>query len=117
MVQQLVISSQLFNLTLTNIKNEIDIWDSIAMLSFSLFNNLLCNALPIFLWWKKNVLPIKSSASKLGIGLIIDGSASSCLNLIKTVGTFRICVLEPSEDTVDVPTPLFLCQVCDWDWL
>ena len=40
------------------------------------------------------VLPIKSSGSNSDIGLMIDGSASSCLDLIKTVGTLQISFLD-----------------------
>ena len=44
---------------------------------------------------KRNVLPIRSAGSKVGIGLDPDGSSSS-LDVMKTVGVF--CVDEkPSE--------------------
>ena len=38
------------------------------------------------------------------MGLIMDGPASSCLDLMKTVGTLGVLVgLEPSEATIDAP--------------
>ena len=43
--------------------------------------------LPILLWWRRNVLPIKTLGSKVGIGLDPDGFFSS-LGLMKTVGAF-----------------------------
>ena len=51
--------------------------------------------LPILFRWYRNVLPIKSVGSKVGIGLDPDGFSSS-LDLMKTVGVFCFGE-EPSE--------------------
>ena len=41
---------------------------------------------------------MKLSGSNSAMGLIMDGPASSCLDLMKTVGTLGVLVgLEPSE--------------------
>ena len=89
--------------------SEVDIWDSIAMLSTisstTFFVTLALRLSPFCCSGRKNVLPIKSSWSNSGIAWIIDRSASSCLDLIKTVGTFGICVLEPSEDHIVPDSP------------
>ena len=46
------------------------------------------------------------------MGLIMDGPASSCLDLMKTVGTLGGLVgLEPSEAPIDVLDSLHLYQV------
>ena len=51
-----------------------------------------------------NVLQIKLSESNYSMGFIMDGPASSCLDLMKTVGTLGVLVgLEPSEDPIDAP--------------
>ena len=65
---------------------------------------LALNLSPFSCGGRRNVLPIKLSGSNSGMGLIMDGPASSCLDLMKTVGTLRVLVyLEPSEDPIDVP--------------
>ena len=50
---------------------------------------------------KRNVLPIQSAGSKVGIGLDPDGFSSS-LNLMKTVGVFSFSD-EPSEGPIGDP--------------
>ena len=47
---------------------------------------------------RRNVLPIKLLGTNSGMFLIMDGPASSCLDLMKIVGTLGVLVgLEPSE--------------------
>ena len=50
---------------------------------------------------KRNVLPIRSAVSKVGIGLDLDGFSSS-LDLMKSVGVFCFGE-EPSEGTSGDP--------------
>ena len=56
---------------------------------------------PILLIGRRNVLPIKSLGSKVGIGLDPDGFSSS-LDLMKTVGAFCFDD-QPSGDPSDDP--------------
>ena len=54
---------------------------------------------------KRNVLPIQSAGSKVGIGLDPNGFSSS-LNLMKTVGVFSFSD-EPSESPIGDPEEIF----------
>ena len=63
---------------------------------------------------RRNVLPIILSGSNSGMSLIMDGPASSCLDLMNAVGIYGVLVgLEPSEASIDAPDSLY--QVYGWD--
>ena len=51
---------------------------------------LALNLSPFSCGGRRNVLPIKLSGLNSGMGLIMDGPASSCLDLMKTVGTLGV---------------------------
>ena len=83
--------------------------------------------LPFSSGGSKNVLPIRSLGSKVGIGLDPDGF-SSPLDLMKTVGAF-CSGGEPSGDpggdpeeifssegSEDAEAPLHVVQAYGWEW-
>ena len=102
-VHKLVIRDDFFHFTIANTKNIAELLDSFPFYLLNDLNHFSGHFCPqpllIISRGSRKVLPTRSPGLNSGKGLL-DVGPSSCLDLMKTVGTSGCVGLSPSEDEV-----------------